>query len=101
MTVAMHLCRGNFKGRWLSAGGYEPVAARLFGRPNVDCFFLEYDTPRAGDFAPLRLVPPGKSVVLGLVSSKTPILEPIDDLLRRVDQASQYLELDPVAPPIG
>jgi 5-methyltetrahydropteroyltriglutamate--homocysteine methyltransferase len=94
MTIAMHLCRGNFKGRWLSEGGYEPVAERLFDRPNVDCFFLEYDTPRAGDFAPLRFVPPGKSVVLGLVSSKTPILEPIDDLLRRVDQASHYLELD-------
>jgi 5-methyltetrahydropteroyltriglutamate--homocysteine methyltransferase len=94
MTVAMHLCRGNFKGRWLSAGGYEPIAERLFGRAEVDTFFLEYDTPRAGDFRPLRFVPPDKSVVLGLVSTKTPLLEDRDALRRRIDEAAGFLPLE-------
>lgn len=94
MTVAMHLCRGNFKGRWLSEGGYEPVAERLFNQVDVDTFFLEYDTPRAGDFRPLRFVPKTKSVVLGLVSSKTPVLEDPDLLRRRIDDAAEYLPLE-------
>jgi 5-methyltetrahydropteroyltriglutamate--homocysteine methyltransferase len=92
LTVATHLCRGNFKGRFLSSGGYEAIAERLFAELPVDTFFLEYDTPRAGDFEPLRFVPPNKSVVLGLVSTKTPVLEKEDDLLRRIDLASQWLD---------
>ena len=70
MRVALHLCRGNYKGHWMAEGGYEPVAERLFNA-KVDAFFLEYDTERAGDFEPLRFVPNDKAVVLGLVSSKT------------------------------
>ena len=94
LTAALHLCRGNFKGRHLSAGGYEAIAERLFHEIDVDGFFLEYDTPRAGDFAPLRFVPAGKRVVLGLISSKTPALEPTDALRRRVDAATEFLPLD-------
>jgi 5-methyltetrahydropteroyltriglutamate--homocysteine methyltransferase len=94
LTVAMHLCRGNFKGRWLSEGGYEPVAERLFHRAAVDTFFLEYDTPRAGDFRPLRFVPREKSVVLGLVSTKTPVLEDADALRRRIDDAAAFVPLE-------
>lgn len=94
MTVAMHLCRGNYKGRWMAQGGYEPIAERLFGEANVDALFLEYDSERAGGFEPLRFVPAGKQVVLGLVSSKRPELEPPDSLKRRIDQASRHLPLD-------
>ena len=75
MTVGIHLCRGNFKGAWMAEGGYEPVADVLFNGTNVDAYFLEYDTPRAGDFTPLRFVPKNKTVVLGLISTKTPQLE--------------------------
>jgi 5-methyltetrahydropteroyltriglutamate--homocysteine methyltransferase len=92
MTVAVHLCRGNFKGRFLSAGGYEAVAERLFAEIPADTFFLEFDTPRAGDFEPLRFVPPDKAVVLGLVSTKSPILEREDDLLRRIDLAGRWID---------
>jgi 5-methyltetrahydropteroyltriglutamate--homocysteine methyltransferase len=94
MTVAMHLCRGNYKGRWMAAGGYEPVAERLFGELRVDAFFLEYDSERAGGFEPLRFVPKEKRVVLGLVSSKTPVLEPLDTLVRRVHEAAKHIPLD-------
>ena len=97
LTVAMHLCRGNFKGKWLSEGGYAAVADRLFSEIDVDAFFLEYDTPRAGDFAPLASVPSGKSVVLGLVSSKTPELEVADTLKRRLEEASKHMPLDRLA----
>lgn len=97
VTVVMHLCRGNFKGHYLSEGGYEPVAERLFCGINVDAFFLEYDTPRAGDFEALRYVPDNKSVVLGIVSSKTPELESADDLKRRIEEAGQYVDLDRLA----
>ena len=83
MTVGMHLCRGNLRSRWLAAGSYEAVAERLFNETRVDAFFLEYDTPRAGDFQPLRFVPRGKGVVLGLISSKTPVLEDKAALARR------------------
>ena len=94
MTVAMHICRGNFKGKYLSEGGYEPVAERLFQGIQVDAFFLEYDTPRAGDFAPLRFVPAPKRVVLGLVSSKRPALEDGDDLVRRIEAAARVIDGD-------
>jgi 5-methyltetrahydropteroyltriglutamate--homocysteine methyltransferase len=94
MTIGLHLCRGNYKGQWMAQGGYEDVARELFMRTNVDVFFLEYDTPRAGGFEPLRHMPAGKTVILGLISSKTPLLEPLDDLRRRVDEASRYVPLD-------
>ncbi len=97
MMVGIHLCRGNFRGRWMAEGGYEPVAEALFNRLAVDAFFLEYDTPRAGDFAPLRLVPDDKTVVLGLISTKTAALEPIDVLRRRIDEATQHVPLDRLA----
>src|SRR5207344_2164928 len=85
---------GNFRGRWMAAGGYEPVAEKLFNRTPVDVFFLEYDSERAGDFQPLRLVPKGKRVVLGLVSSKSAQLEDQASLLRRIEAASRVLPLD-------
>ena len=97
VAVGVHLCRGNFRGRYLAEGGYESVAERLFARTRASHFLLEYDTPRAGDFAPLRFVPKGKAVVLGLVSSKTPALEHMDDLRRRVDEASRHIDLDRLA----
>lgn len=97
MTLAMHLCRGNFKGKWLSEGGYDYVAERLFNEINVDAFFLEYDTPRAGDFMPLKAVPAHKMVVLGLISTKTAELESIDTLRRRIDEASRYVPLERLA----
>lgn len=97
MIVGVHMCRGNYKGKYLSEGGYDSIAAKLFQRAAVDHFLLEYDTPRAGDFAPLRLVPPGKGVVLGLVSSKSPVLEPLETLRRRVDEAAKYIDADRLA----
>ena len=75
VIIAIHMCRGNFKGRYLGAGGYESVAERFFARANVNHFLLEYDTKRSGDFAPLRFVPKSKGVVLGLISTKSPLLE--------------------------
>ena len=93
MTVGIHLCRGNLKGTWMAEGGYDPVADALFNRVDVDVFCLEYDTPRAGDFAPLRFVPKGKTVILGLVSSKTPELETKDELKRRIDDAAKYVPI--------
>ncbi|NQV59856.1 MAG: 5-methyltetrahydropteroyltriglutamate--homocysteine S-methyltransferase [Alphaproteobacteria bacterium] len=94
MTCGLHLCRGNFKGKYLSQGGYEPVAERLFNDLSVDAFFLEYDTDRAGDFSPLRLVPGDKHVVLGLVSSKVAEMESVDDLARRIDHAARFIPLE-------
>jgi 5-methyltetrahydropteroyltriglutamate--homocysteine methyltransferase len=94
MSVATHLCRGNLKGAWMAEGGYEPVAEALFNRLNVDTYCLEYDTERAGDFSPLRHVPPGKRVILGLVSTKTPVLENKDDLKRRIDEAAKHVPLE-------
>jgi len=93
MTVGMHLCRGNLRSRWLAAGSYEAVAERLFNETRVDAFFLEYDTPRAGDFAPLRLMAKDKTVVLGLVSTKTPVLEDAEALRRRIDEAARHVPL--------
>ena len=90
MTIAMHTCRGNFKSAWVAEGGYEPVAEAMFSS-GVDAFFMEFDTDRAGGFEPLRFVPKGKKVVLGLVSSKVPQLESKDELKRRIDQAAKYV----------
>jgi len=97
VTVGVHMCRGNFKGHYLGAGGYESVAERFFTNAKVNHFLLEYDTPRAGDFAPLRFVPKSKGVVLGLISSKTPVLESLEDLARRVEEATRYIDLSRLA----
>jgi 5-methyltetrahydropteroyltriglutamate--homocysteine methyltransferase len=97
ITIGMHICRGNNRSAWLSAGGYEPLAERLFGTMDVDRFLLEYDTERAGGFEPLRFVRPGVTVVLGLVSSKTPVLESPDELRRRIDEAARYVPLENLA----
>jgi 5-methyltetrahydropteroyltriglutamate--homocysteine methyltransferase len=97
VTVGLHFCRGNNRSAWAARGGYEPVAERLFGGVDVDRFLLEYDTDRAGGFEPLRFVPGGKTVVLGLVSSKVPQLESIDDLRRRIDEASRHVPLENLA----
>jgi 5-methyltetrahydropteroyltriglutamate--homocysteine methyltransferase len=92
MTIGVHVCRGNYKGMYLSEGGYDSVAEKFFTRTNVDHFLLEFDTPRAGGFAPLRFVPKDKGVVLGLVSSKIAALEKPGDLRRRVDEAARYVD---------
>ena len=97
MVVGIHLCRGNLKGAWMAEGGYEPVAEALFNSLNADIYCLEYDTSRAGDFSPLRHVPKGKTVVLGLVSTKTPALEDKDMLKRRIEEASKFVPLDRLA----
>ena len=97
ITVAMHICRGNNQSKWYAEGGYEAIAERLFGSLNVDRFLLEYDTERAGTFEPLRYIPDDKMVVLGLVSSKEPTLEPLERLLNRVDEASAYVPLENLA----
>jgi 5-methyltetrahydropteroyltriglutamate--homocysteine methyltransferase len=94
MIVTLHLCRGNFKSMWIGSGGYEPVAEILFNAVNVHGYFMEYDTDRAGGFEPLRFVPKGKLVVLGLVTSKHGTLESKDELKRRIDEAAQYIDLD-------
>jgi 5-methyltetrahydropteroyltriglutamate--homocysteine methyltransferase len=94
VVVGVHMCRGNFKGKYLSEGGYDSVADKLFNNAQVNHFLLEYDTPRAGDFAPLRLLPRSKGVVLGLVSSKVPQLESMEVLQRRAAEAAKFV--DPV-----
>ena len=94
LAVTTHLCRGNFRSSWAAAGGYDFVAEALFGELNVDGFFLEYDDERSGGFEPLRFVPPGKMVVLGLVTTKRGELEDPDTLKRRIDQASKFVSLD-------
>jgi 5-methyltetrahydropteroyltriglutamate--homocysteine methyltransferase len=97
LTIGMHLCRGNNRGKWLGEGGYDYVAEQIFGRLDLDAFFLEYDSPRAGSFEPLRFVRPSATIVLGLVSSKTGQLEPKDELMRRIDEASAYVPLERLA----
>jgi len=97
VTVGMHICRGNNRSAHMASGSYEPVAERLFSEVPVDRFLLEFDTERAGGFEPLRFVPPGRAVVLGLVTSKSPVLENVDDLKRRVDEASRYVDGDNLA----
>ncbi|HEY7070842.1 MAG TPA: hypothetical protein VH479_12045, partial [Acidimicrobiales bacterium] len=89
-----HMCRGNYQSSWAAEGGYDFVAEALFGELAVDGFFLEYDDARSGGFEPLRFVPPGKMVVLGLVTTKRPALEAKDTLKRRIDEASRYVDLD-------
>ncbi|MBX6328742.1 MAG: 5-methyltetrahydropteroyltriglutamate--homocysteine S-methyltransferase [Pseudolabrys sp.] len=97
VAIGVHMCRGNFKGHYLGAGGYEPVAERFFANTKVTHFMLEYDTPRAGDFAPLRFVPKHRGVVLGLISTKTPVLESIDALKKRIEEATRYIDLERLA----
>jgi 5-methyltetrahydropteroyltriglutamate--homocysteine methyltransferase len=97
MTVCVHLCRGNFQSAWVAEGGYEPVAEALFQELKVDGYFLEYDDERSGDFRPLRFVPKGKIVVLGLVSSKLAALEPKAEIKRRIDEAARFLDLSQLA----
>jgi 5-methyltetrahydropteroyltriglutamate--homocysteine methyltransferase len=94
MTIAMHLCRGNFQSTFVASGGYEPVAEILFNTINVHAYFMEYDTDRAGGFEPLRFVPKGKTVVLGLITSKSGRLESKDDIKRRIDQATKFVSLE-------
>jgi 5-methyltetrahydropteroyltriglutamate--homocysteine methyltransferase len=94
MTIAMHLCRGNFQSTFVASGGYEPVAEILFNSINVHGYFMEYDSDRAGGFEPLRFVPKSKTVVLGLVTSKSGRLESGDDIKRRIDQAAKFVPLE-------
>jgi len=96
MTIAMHLCRGNFQSTFVASGGYGPVADALFNTVNVNGYFMEYDNDRAGGFEPLRFVPKDKTVVLGLVTSKSGRLESKDDLKRRLDEAAKYVALEQV-----
>ena len=97
VTVTFHQCRGNREGHWMAEGGYDPVADVLFNAIDVHGYFLEYDTARAGSFAPLRLLPKGKVAVLGIMSSKTPELESADDLKRRIDEAAKFAPLEQLA----
>jgi 5-methyltetrahydropteroyltriglutamate--homocysteine methyltransferase len=94
MAITTHMCRGNFRSSWAASGGYDFVAEALFSSLDVDGFFLEYDDERSGGFAPLRFVPKGKQVVLGLVTTKRPELESKDLLKRRIEEASKYIDLD-------
>jgi 5-methyltetrahydropteroyltriglutamate--homocysteine methyltransferase len=97
MVVCLHLCRGNAASSWLAQGGYDPVAEVLFNEVGVEGFFLEYDTPRAGSFEPLRFVPPGKIVVLGLITSKSGAMETKDALKRRIEEAARFCPLEQLA----
>jgi len=97
MTAAIHLCRGNFRSAWVAEGSYEAVAETLFNEIAVDAFFLEYDDARSGGFEPLRFVPKGKTVVLGLVTSKRGELESKDDLKRRIDEAARFMPIESLA----
>jgi 5-methyltetrahydropteroyltriglutamate--homocysteine methyltransferase len=94
MTVTVHTCRGNFQSMWMAEGGYDRVASVIFDQPDVDGYFLEYDSDRAGGFEPLRYVPKDKKIVLGLVSSKKAEIESKDVLKRRIDEASRYFPLE-------
>ena len=96
MTVTTHMCRGNFRSSWAAEGDYSFVAEPLFGELEVDGFFLEYDDERSGGFEPLRFLPPGKRVVLGLVTTKRGALEGKDDLKRRIEQASRYVPIEQI-----
>ena len=94
MVVGVHLCRGNYRGRWLASGGYGRVAERIFNIPGIDVFLMEYDSPRAGDFSPLKVLPKGKMVILGLISSKTNSLEDKTQVLNQIDEASKFAPLE-------
>jgi|MEHZ01.5.fsa_nt_MEHZ011418739.1_7 5-methyltetrahydropteroyltriglutamate--homocysteine methyltransferase len=97
MRIGMHLCRGNKQSYWQAEGSYDLVADTLFNEVNADCYFLEYDTPRAGDFSPLKYLPKNKTAILGLVSTKTPELESKDDLKKRIEEAAAIADLDNLA----
>lgn len=97
LIVTTHMCRGNFRSRWVASGGYEPIAEAIFGGLDVDAFFLEFDSERAGGFEPLRHLAPGKTAVLGLVTSKTPELEDPGMLRSRIEQAAEYVPLEQLA----
>ncbi len=97
MAVCVHLCRGNYKSAWVAQGGYEPVAEILFNQLAIDGFFLEYDDQRSGDFAPLRFVPPGKMIVLGIMTSKKADLESKDALKARIEEAARYVPIEQLA----
>ena len=97
VTLALHVCRGNSRSRWYTEGGYDAIAEKLFGLLQVDRFLLEYDTERSGGFEPLRLVPRGKSVVLGLITTKEPKLESQSEVRRRIDEASKFVPLENLA----
>jgi 5-methyltetrahydropteroyltriglutamate--homocysteine methyltransferase len=97
MTISMHLCRGNFRSTFVASGGYEPVAEILFNTIKVHGYFMEYDTARAGGFEPLRFVPKGKTVVLGLVTTKSGQLESRDELKRRIEEAAKYVDIEQLA----
>jgi 5-methyltetrahydropteroyltriglutamate--homocysteine methyltransferase len=97
MTACMHMCRGNHASSWVAEGGYDPIAAIVFGEINVDGFFLEYDSPRAGSFAPLRHLAGDKIAVLGLITTKKPELEAKDELKRRIDDAAKYVPIERLA----
>ena len=94
LTIGMHLCRGNMESLWMGDGGYAPIAEALFGRCDVDAYLLEYDSARAGDFAPLRHLPEGKRAYLGIISTKNPTLELPDELMRRLDDAARYAPME-------
>ncbi|SEF82406.1 5-methyltetrahydropteroyltriglutamate--homocysteine S-methyltransferase [Bosea lathyri] len=94
LTITMHLCRGNFRSTFIASGGYEPIADLLFNTMPVDGYFMEWDNDRSGGFEPLRFLPKGKHVVLGLVTSKTGVLESKDDLKRRIEEASKYTDIE-------
>jgi 5-methyltetrahydropteroyltriglutamate--homocysteine methyltransferase len=97
LTVTLHQCRGNREGNWAAEGAYDPVAEVIFNAVDVDGYFLEYDTARAGGFEPLRFLPKGKVAALGVISSKTPVLENADDVLRRIDEAAKYAPMEQLA----
>lgn len=97
VTVTLHQCRGNREGNWAAEGGYDPVADVLFNRIDVDGYFLEYDTARAGGFEPLRLLPRGKRAVLGLVTTKSPVVEKEEDLVRKIEAAARFAPLEQLA----
>ena len=97
MAICMHLCRGNFAGSWVAEGGYDPVAELLFNEINVHGYFLEYDSERAGGFAPLRFLPKGKIAVLGLVTTKASTMETKDEIRRRIDEAAKYVDIEQLA----
>ena len=97
VTLGFHLCRGNSGGQWLSEGGYDPIAENLFNELQYDTFLLEYDTDRAGGFEPLRFMPKERTVVLGLITTKSGALESQGDLLRRIDEAARYVPLENLA----
>lgn len=94
LTIGVHMCRGNFRSTWFAQGGYEPVAEVLFNEMNVDAYFMEYDDERSGDFSPLRFVPENKTVVLGVVTSKTGDLEAKDFVIKRIKEAAKYMPLE-------